>query len=114
MGWFEVVLPGGEPNTKYLRFFSIFLKINSVPQTAATTLAFSSVKFFFYFSNLSGNADNGDAVDAQDGPLKVLLGRRLARSLQRLAGTSRVVDQIRPLVAVVVCSHTLRKFFFKL
>jgi hypothetical protein len=60
-----------------------------------------------FFSYRFCDVDDEGIVYTKDGPLEVLLGGGLAGSGQRLAGTSRVVDQVRPLVAVVVSTHTL-------
>jgi hypothetical protein len=46
-------------------------------------------------------------VDAKYGPLEVLLGGGLTGTVQRLAGTRRVVDEVRPLVAVIVRANPL-------
>jgi hypothetical protein len=47
-------------------------------------------------------------MNAQDGPLEVLLRGGLTGAVQGCAGPRRVVDQILSLVAVVVGTHTLQ------
>ncbi len=62
----------------------------------------------WHWRHLLSDVNEDHLVDAQDGPLEVLLRGGLTGAVQGCAGPRRVVDQILPLVAVVVGTHTLQ------